>query len=510
MPGILNEDSTAIDSKVFRGDSTLYKDAKSLDRDLARIANDTLLRDIPKPHMLAHSRLTKILRGTTWSISIKDRNVRINVGDAWPNFFDDETQCITINIPLKMKLAYKSMSKATGDYIWSKALGGSFWARDRGHRRSMTDLILPWAFRHEYGHSIDYLTQFMNRYGSRREFGGWVSYTRRDGGGLEASNKRQELVQDVLVGVCRERRERPRSVEDCRAATSCLVNFITQRDSFTGADYRRTIETTIAGITDAGLRSHMERVWRVIDDGAKQPWLRGDLLAVYVIDQRVYSYNGGDGAWFSFDASAYRRRVSNYQFGSPSEWFAEYYSARYAENTGPAMHKTLRDHMDGKVIDEIDDRLRHDCAGSPSALRPFKWSDGDDSQFNAKQSKYIGSCVKYRREDGTFNLSECKSCQSEASERKLRTDSRDKLLGANILCGTCAPALATSDILAGVLPALCNQCDTSVAAQPTHSKTWTDLRDRCKRAFPSCPKRHWTPTPINSFDGLLPCPWYDV
>lgn len=507
MPGILNDECTAIDDKVFRRDSNLYVDTRSLDRDLADIANKTLLADIPKPHMLAHSRLAKILRGTKWSIFIKDRRLKFDVGEAWPNFFDDDLRCITINIPLKMKLAYKSMSKATGDYIWSKTLGGSFWARDRGHRRSMTDLIMPWAFRHEYGHSIDYLTQFMNRHGSRRDFGGWVAYKGADAGTSGTTNRHKALVQDVLVGVCRERRELPRSVDECKSATKCLTDFMSQKDAFTGKAHRTTIETTIAGITDARLRGHMERVWRVVDAGATQPWLRGDLLAMYVIDGRVYSYSGGDAAWFSFDASAYRQRVSNYQFASPSEWFAEYYSARYASTTGPAMYKTLRDHLDGKIIAEIDNLLALDCGGSPSALRPFTWTG---VQFDEKRRKHVDRCIFGRRKDDTFIVAECPSCQSENSERVKRDVKRTNLLRANVLCGACTQALSRSDIFNDELPALCSQCDVNTAGQAKFRSDWTALGDQCKQAVSACPKRHWTPTPRDSFDGLIPCPWYDL
>lgn len=371
----------------------------------------------------------------------------------------------------------------------------------------MTDLIMPWAFRHEYGHSIDYLTQFMNRYGSRAEFGGWVAYKGNDAGTSGTPNRHKALVQDVLVGVCRQRRERPRSVDECRGATKCLVDFMSQTSTFTSKDHRRTIQTTIAGTTDAGLRSHLERVWQVIDAGAKQPWLRGDLLAMLVIDGRVYSYSGGDRAWFSFDASAYRQRVSNYQFASPSEWFAEYYSARYAKTTGPAMYKTLRDCMDEKIIGEVDDLLLRDHARSPSALQPFTWTG---VQFNEKQRKYVDKCTFGRREDDTFIVADCSTCGNENVHRNKRDMQRKALLGANLLCGTCTQALVRSDIYHGELPALCSQCDANTAGQEKFRSSWTALRDQCRQVVPACPKRHWTPTPIDSFDGLIPCPWYDL
>lgn len=510
MPGILNHDSTAILASVFVRDSDVYTDTRSLDRDLAAIAEKTLLADIPKEHMLAHARLTKILRGTRWVLQREDGRLKLDVSEAWPNFFTDETQCITINIPLTMKLAYKRLTKAAGDYLWSKSLGGSFWARDRGHRRSLTDLILPWAFRHEYGHSVDYLTQFMNRFGSRREFGGWVAYKGADAGGEGKRSRRVALVQDVLVGVCRDRRERPRSVEDCKAATDCLANFISQKDAYVGKGYRATIEAAIAGVADARLRGHLERVWQVIAAGAGQPWLRGDLLAMEVVDGRVYSYSGGDDAWFGFDAAAYRQRVSNYQFASPSEWFAEYYSARYAEKTGPAMHATLRKYMSRAIIEEIDDLLRRDCGGRPTALRPFKWSDGGDDQFTAKQRAYVERCRHYQRDDGTYCVIECKLCKREESDRSFRVAQRKKLLDANVLCVTCSQALAQCDLFTGSPPALCSPCAAKVAGVQRLQDARATLDERCKQPVPVCPQRHWTPTPIDSFDGLIPCPWYDL
>jgi hypothetical protein len=348
----------------------------------------------------------------------------------------------------------------------------------------------------------------MNRHGSRKEFGGWVAYKGSDAGQSGTPARRRALVQDVLVGVCRERGERPRSVEDCAAATSCIVKFIEQEAAFTGKDHRRTIETTIAGITDPSLRGHMERVWKVIEAGATQPWLRGDLYSMYVVAGRVYSYSRGDAAWFSFEASAYRQRVSNYQFASPSEWFAEYYSARYARTTGPAMYEALKKYMKSDLIGEVDNLLALDCNGNPSALRPFTWTGG--IQFNEKQRRHIDNCTFGRREDDTFIVKKCESCETEYTKRVERDAKRHEVLRANVLCGTCSQGLARSDIFNEELQELCGQCDTSIAGSEKLRSTWTALRTLCKQAVPACPKRHWTPTPIDSFDGLIPCPWYDL
>ena len=522
MPGIVNDKGTKLLPSLFVRDSNVYANTCSLDADLVAMANATLLADIPMEHLRGHVRLKKILRGTTWVITLRGGAPKFDPGQ-WANWFTHEDQCIVINIPLKMKRAYKAMSKATGDYLWSRKGGGSFWARDRAHRKSMTDLILPWAFRHEFGHSIDYLTQFMNRFGSRPEFGGWVAYKWEDGD--SRTSRFKSLIQDVLAGVCRERRDLPRSLTDTKTyyvqsrkvvepvfgdAPAKIAQFMTQEREYTGETHLAAIAKAIARIKDSRLRSHFERVWEVIAAAAKEPWLKGDLSSMYVIDGRVYSYYEGDESWFSFDARAYRRRVSNYQFASPSEWFAEYYSARYAAKTGPAMYATLRRYMDAKFVDEIDTILASDCRGTPPVMQPFRWSAVADDKLSAKQIDYIKRCSLSRRGGGTWRVTKCNACSDEHLAIFKRNVNRETLLKSGLLCQTCAQALRTADILNDEVQALCSKCSAAVGSSSGLKSAWTYLHTNTKSPVVVCSKDHWTPVPIDSMEGLIPCPWYDL
>ncbi|MCB9706936.1 MAG: hypothetical protein H6711_34140 [Myxococcales bacterium] len=517
MPGLLTSDESQLDPKLFtwaqnKSEQKIapYLNTTALGADLVAMANKTLLSDVPPEHLRGHVRLQKILRGTTRAITMRGLKVEFDPGQ-WANWFTAEDQCITINIPLKMKWVYKNMTKARGDALWS-GNQGVFWARDRAHRKSMTDLILPWAFRHEFGHSIDYLTQFMNRFGSRREFGGWAAYV---GGDYSSGprDRRKSMIQDILTGVCRERSEIRRSLDDTAKMTSAansLIDFASQEDKYTSATFRATIKSNIAAIGDSRARSHMERVWEIIDAGSKQPWLSGSLLEMLVVDGRVYSFNAMDGAWHSFCAAAYRERVSNYQFASPAEWFAEYYSARYGEKSGPAMYKTLRDNMPKKSIDEADRLLAADCDTNTKALKAFLWSDIPDlsKTLSAKQLKHIESCTRGRRKDGTFYIASCKACMTEYSGANLRLGSRSDILGANVLCTACTQALTSCDLLTQEVKPLCTQCTSAINASNKLKVNWSYLCGATKTPVVPCTRSHWTPTPIDSVEGLIPCPWY--
>jgi hypothetical protein len=44
------------------------------------------------------------------------------------------------------------------------------------------------------------------------------------------------------------------------------------------------------------------------------------------IEGRMYIVGGPDARWFSFEKSAWDKRVSLYQYATPNEWFAEFYA----------------------------------------------------------------------------------------------------------------------------------------------------------------------------------------
>ena len=56
---------------------------------------------------------------------------------------------------------------------------------------------------------------------------------------------------------------------------------------------------------------------------------------------RMYVVGGpGSGSWFSFDKSAWDRRVSLYQYAAPNEWFAEFYAT--ANNGEESVRKAAK------------------------------------------------------------------------------------------------------------------------------------------------------------------------
>jgi hypothetical protein len=492
MPTILNSAEDALVGSLFTDSSKLCPNTRDLDPDLVALANKTLLEKdgIPRSHLRAHSRLRKILRGTN--------DTKLDPGE-WPNFFTADSETIVINIPLGFKRIYARMSKAFGDGLWSMFSRGSFWGRDLNHRRTMTDLMLPWAFRHELGHSIDYLVQFMNRFGREPEFGGWVSYQNPTWDRLGS----RALVQDVLTGVARASGDRSkRSADACPAVADELVAFIVGAKE--GAAARKAIEEKIDAVADTDYKKYFKRVWEVLAAASRDPWLLGDLRKMDVVDGRVYSCWKDVNEWHSFGADAYRQRVSNYQFASPSEWFAEFYSARYGESSGPKMYATMKAHVKQAVLEKFD-LCMNDLSSRNGVLLPFTWVGVKDADLSPEQQR-VFAVLKARRSDGTVRGDKhCRACSTERSKVVGRQNAVNILEATVPLCATCSARLASQHV-EDLDPTLCGSCTALVDGNSEYKRQWGMLCKEAATAIPRCGAAHWVPA--DEFSGLLPWSWY--
>jgi hypothetical protein len=91
---------------------------------------------------------------------------------------------------------------------------------------------------------------------------------------------------------------------------------------------------------------------------AKKGAWKEDAAADQAIAGRVYTYNDYYGEVYSFDEAALGRKLSNYQFYAPGEYFAEAFAAYYeptAEGRGallagdPALRAWFDEHVHGKA-----------------------------------------------------------------------------------------------------------------------------------------------------------------
>jgi hypothetical protein len=323
MPGILAA-GDVLDPALFNRNPPVagVRDVKDLAQDLNRVVTRVINNDIPPEHKRNHTRLKKILRGTKW-------------GD-YASAYDPETEIIRINVPFKMKKNFLSMYKAGADYYYVQLAtnkppaGASFWATSPAARVAMQrDNLFEWVIRHEFGHSVDKLIQFTNRFSGHPRFGGWVRYRNSQG-----------LLRDILIDLGRN---------DLRVSNALVMDalfnefaqFLTKDDNTTWrkADgfrkRRQEIRLIISEYQFAGWtplenqnwREALQKAHRLIYHAINDPWLGGNQVQHTVVNGRRYLFNSDYEEWYSCLNSAFLNRISNYQFSSPSEWFAETYAA---------------------------------------------------------------------------------------------------------------------------------------------------------------------------------------
>jgi len=291
---------------------------KNLAEDLKRVVTRVIDHDIPLEHKRSHTRLKKILRGTEW-------------GD-YASAYEPETEIIRINVPFKMKKNFLSMYKAGADHYYVKMstnkppTRASYWATSPAARVAMQkDNLFEWIIRHEFGHSVDKLIQFTNRFAGHPRFGGWVRY-----------RTNQLLLRDILIDI---------GVDALKGSNALLANPLFQRfenllaagvGNWRPADVIRNLRTKVKSAlqeVNPPMREYWQKAHRLIHYAIDDPWLEGNQVQFTVENGRRYFYNSEYREWYSCLDSAFQNRISNYQFSSPSEWFAETYAAWRGEGT---------------------------------------------------------------------------------------------------------------------------------------------------------------------------------
>ncbi|MBV9023159.1 MAG: hypothetical protein JO362_05025 [Streptomycetaceae bacterium] len=188
--------------------------------------------------------------------------------------------------------------------------------------------LVKWTVRHEMGHSVDQHVGWMMNLMQQPRFGGWRIYSPHSD--YDVEQVARAILAEVGLGDQLE-------VQD-RHYMGLLASVAAALDP-------RVARSTPQRLT--GLPEHFpdqdeefkERLGRIVHFAQlalAQPWtLRnggGDVLTIrgrtYHVDQH--------GQWVSY---LWREReqhaVSNYQFSTPAEWFAESYAAFYDPKPGP-------------------------------------------------------------------------------------------------------------------------------------------------------------------------------
>lgn len=184
--------------------------------------------------------------------------------------------------------------------------------------------LVSWTLRHETGHAVDQKIKFTEKRGKMPQFGGWRTY---------ANDKPDEMKE--LAGAFLEKAGFAPDKIDIKLTTATKQSLREMLGERIGNDQGPITQgwtSTFAkalGMPDADVKKRLEELNKVMRIAMAHPWTfsdgGGDLIK---LGDRMYHRDHYD-TWVSYLASARDNALSNYQFSSPGEWFAEAYAAVY-------------------------------------------------------------------------------------------------------------------------------------------------------------------------------------
>lgn len=198
------------------------------------------------------------------------------------------------------------------------------WTAAGGYLRSVKELAIntnvgddpEGTMRHETGHAVDYKIGWRtSAEPGTSARGGWKTYTSQP-------DTATDMVADAAAGISRLTAPQQADVV-AEIATSMASR------STAGLVARVRARPWYAGLAAPVQRAVLDdATYDAVTVGLTDPWKREDGGGKHLgthIYQEGYSPN-----WVRYEHAARARKVSNYQFAKPGEWFAEAYSWYYA------------------------------------------------------------------------------------------------------------------------------------------------------------------------------------
>lgn len=247
------------------------------------------------------------------------------------------------------------------------------------------------TLRHEMGHAVDDKIKFTRTRAFLPLFGGWRSYSNDDRIGKIARKALKDAgVDNRIINLEYKSFKAIKDfIADLKAQRSITPNWDAAEKArgYAGIyargheDIEETEKTQLEQAAIPGLEKFKEFVtWANV-----QPWTISDGAKDHLElgDGRIYQKDHY-GGWVSYLSDKRKHAVSNYQFSSPGEWFAEAYTAYYdpdpnfegRENLEPGVRawfeKNLghheKAHREQASLVSNDNKLRE--------LRPFDMKHG--------------------------------------------------------------------------------------------------------------------------------------
>lgn len=181
--------------------------------------------------------------------------------------------------------------------------------------------LLEWTILHEMGHAVDHKIKFTENKAKETQFGGWRQY--------QSQNEQAELA-NIFLKKTNIDIESNDEIQDpaVRSQIKKTVSSLLQPSTF------ELVISMLIASHDAAQKERKMAKWqevlKMIRIARSQPWMFPDGGASKIqIDDRVYHLDHY-GTWVSYlVAERTNHGLSNYQFSSPGEWFAEAYAAYY-------------------------------------------------------------------------------------------------------------------------------------------------------------------------------------
>jgi hypothetical protein len=218
------------------------------------------------------------------------------------------------------------------------------------------------TIRHEVGHAVDAKLGVSDSYCGKPEGGTWKQY---DDGFDAALADMVSASGGAIAGL----------KDEVRAHVLAALAKVMKSQKFDD------IKTPLSAVP--GLKDDADQLKAVLADPvvqtlqknttAKSPWMSGGGV---VMGGRVFE-ESYDKSWNSYAAEARDRKVSNYQFRAPGEWFAESYAAYYEPVSDPK-HK-------GAKLAGRDPKTKAFFDASVDTAKPDKDKASDDEKKGKKK-----------------------------------------------------------------------------------------------------------------------------
>jgi hypothetical protein len=194
--------------------------------------------------------------------------------------------------------------------------------------------LIEWTVRHEVGHAADLAASWKVNLASQERFGGWRTHNE---GTLLRSMAEAVLAKAELNAV------NPGGYTADVRELSGLLHHHGVRENVESRALDGFADRFRPHLSTSEFSRRSQVFTRFVHLALAQPWMldKGGAPTL-AVGGRIYHFSPDD-QWVSYSAEAREHAVSNYQFASPGEWFAEAYAAYHDPAPG------VRDRLDPEV-----------------------------------------------------------------------------------------------------------------------------------------------------------------